>query len=283
MGKPETGGESGLGSGSRAAARLCVILPLTLAFSLGLLALKACRPRARSAFRLWYYRAVCRVAGVQLDCRGQLSDRGPTLVVANHVSYLDIAVLGALVDGNFVSRADVARWPLIGWSARLQGTVFIDRRVRGAREHLDGIAARLAHGDKLILFPEGTSSDGQRVLPFKSTLFAAAELTAHNLPVQVQPVSIAYTKLDGVPMGRYLRPFFAWYGDMSFWSHLWQLLSLGKATVVLVFHDSVTLADFGNRKRLSEHCHKKVSLGVAAALSGHDEREEDIAAATAVA
>ena len=260
---------NGIGSALRAAFRLVSILVLTLFVTVILTLMVLVGAPGQQPLRRGFYRAACWLAGLEIERRGAIADHRPCLFVANHASYLDIAVLGAMIDASFVSRADVARWPLIGWSARVQGTVFIERAARQARRHLEGVVARLRQGENLVLFPEGTSSDGQRVLPFKSTLFAAVELTAEDLPVQVQPVSVAYTKLDGVPMGRYLRPFFAWYGDMQFWSHLWQLLSLGRATVVVSFHEAVQLQSFGNRKLLSDHCHKQVSLGVATALSGH--------------
>lgn len=267
-GSADVGCAAGLGSGFRAARRLAAILPLTIGFTFGLLFLKTIGSKNSGAFRLWYYRTICRVAGLTIRCQGQPARVGPRLLVANHASYLDVALLGSILDANFVSRADVARWPFIGWSARIQGTLFIERVARNARQHRDGIAARLSKGESLVLFPEGTSSDGQRVLPFKSTLFSAAELTVDKQPVQVQPVSIAYTKLDGVPMGRYLRPFFTWYGDMTFWRHLWQMLSLGSATVVIWFHEPVTLAEFTNRKRLTNHCQGQVARGLSSALSG---------------
>jgi 1-acyl-sn-glycerol-3-phosphate acyltransferase len=261
-----------IGSWWRAGYRLAALLVLTIFFTIIQAGLQAFGLPMRLRFPRWFYRQVSKLAGLRLECRGHPSHRHPTVIVSNHVSYLDIAVLGALVDARFVSRADIAAWPFIGWSAKVQGTVFVERVAQDARRHLDRVRDRLATGDNLIFFPEGTSSDGQRVLPFKSTLFAVAEPKAGDRPVQVQPVSIAYTRLDGVPMGRYLRPLFAWYGDMEFWGHLWRVLSLGKATVEVTFHEAVTLEACGNRKVLSDHCHRQVSLGLSSALSGHSQR-----------
>src|SRR5439155_9057911 len=107
---------------------------------------------------------------------------------------------------------------LFGWLAKLQRSVFINRQVRSTADQRDSSAARLAAGEALILFPEGTSGDGVRLLPFKSALFSVADHAASG-PVTVQPVSIAYTRLDGIPLGRALRPFFAWYGSMSLAPH----------------------------------------------------------------
>jgi len=214
-----------------------------------------------------YHGWVCRLLGVRLDLRGTRSTHRPTLFVANHTSYLDIEIMGAAVEGSFVSKAEISGWPVFGWLARLQRTIFVERadRAAAARQR-DEIRRRLDDGDNLILFPEGTSGDGMHLLPFKSTLFAAAE----DERVVVQPVSVVYRLLDGIPLGRFYRPFFAWYGDMTMPPHLWKALGLGQLTVVVTFHAAVQLKDFGTRKLLSEHCARVIAEGVAAALAGRD-------------
>ncbi len=217
---------------------------------------------------LWYHRHCCRILGLRIDSRGERSSIHPTLYVSNHVSYFDIAVLGSLIAGSFVAKREVASWPLFGWLAKLQRSVFIERRGKRVAAHRDEMSARLENGDDLVLFAEGTSGDGNRVLPFKSALFAVAQLQPGGRPLTVQPVSIAYTRLDGVPMGRYLRPFFAWYGDMELAGHIWQATGLGLVTVEVEFHPLVTITAFGSRKALCDHCHTQVAGAVAAALTG---------------
>ena len=224
--------------------------------------------RARSSLPLWYHRRCCRLLGFRVVRRGKPVLEGPVLFVANHCSYLDISVLGSLIPASFVAKADVAQWPLFGTLAKLQRSVFIDRQSFRAVKHRDEMSARLEAGDSLILFPEGTSSDGNRVLPFKSSLLSVAELEPGGRPLTVQPVSVAYTMLDGLPLGRYLRPFYAWYGDMDLASHLWQWAGLGRLTVVVRFHQPVTMAQFESRKALSEYCHHVVSRGLSEALAG---------------
>ena len=187
------------------------------------------------------------------------------LFAANHVSYLDITVLGSLLDASFIAKTEVAGWPLFGWLARLQRSVFIDRRARSTAHQRDSIAARLAAGEALILFPEGTSGDGVRLLPFKSALFSVADHAAAGA-VTVQPVSIAYTRLDGMPLGRALRPFFAWYGAMSLAPHLWRMLGLGRLEVVVEFHPPTSLAVCGSRKMLARYCEERIAEGLAGAL-----------------
>ena len=215
-----------------------------------------------------YHRACCRILSLRLVVRGRLETGPSTLFVANHTSYLDISVLGATIPGSFVAKAEVADWPLFGWLAKLQRTVFVDRRTSATATQRDEIARRLDIGDSLILFPEGTSSDGNRTLPFKSALFGVAQIEVGGRPITVQPVSVAYTLLEGLPMGRALRPYFAWYGDMEMARHIWQLLALGSFTVVVTFHEPVTIAQFGSRKEMAAHCQAVVAGGLAAALSG---------------
>ena len=130
---------------------------------------------------------------------------------------------------------------------------------------------RLNTGDNLMLFPEGTSSDGTRVLPFRSALFGVAQLRRDDKPIVVQPVAISYTRLDGIPLGRYWRPLFAWFGDLDLVPHLWQMVCLGETEAVVTFFPPVDIDRLGDRKKLAEFCFRQVSLGVQAANSGRDE------------
>ncbi len=252
----------------RALWRLLVFLAvLPPAMLLQLVALKLKLEFAKS-FPVWFHRQILRLFGFKVMRRGRQSRKAPTLYVANHVSYLDIEVLGSLIKGSFVAKAEVRSWPIFGWLAVLQRSVFIERRVQRTAEARDEMSDRLEDGDSLILFAEGTSSDGNRVLPFKSALFAVAALKPKGEDLTVQPVSIAYSHLDGMPMGRFLRPYFAWYGDMELASHIWDACGLGKVTVTVEFHPPVTLAQMGSRKALAYHCQKAVQQGLTDALTG---------------
>jgi lyso-ornithine lipid O-acyltransferase len=215
-----------------------------------------------------YHRIACRILGIEIETFGTVSPMQPTLFVANHVSYLDIEALSAVAQVCFVAKREVAGWPLFGWLARLQRTVFIDRRSNGVAEERDGLALRLEEGESVVLFAEGTSGDGNRVKPFKSSLFSVAERAVHGRPLVIQPVSVAYTRLDGMPIGRQWRPFFAWYGAMDLAPHLWSLLGLGRLTATLIFHPPVTLAEVGSRKALAAHCQRVIAAGLEAANSG---------------
>jgi 1-acyl-sn-glycerol-3-phosphate acyltransferase len=189
-------------------------------------------------------------------------------------SYADITVLGSQIAGSFIAKTEVAGWPLFGWLAKLQRTVFVDRQVRSTAQQRDAITDRLAAKDALILFPEGTSDDGNRVLPFKSALFSVAESTDGE-PVVVQPVSIAYTRLNGTPFGRRYRPLVAWYGDMALAPHLWTMLGLGTIEAVVEFHAPTSIAECGSRKALAQYCYDRVAGGVADALGGRREMDSE--------
>ena len=256
------------GSSLTAALRLLAYVSFTLAIMpLQALSLTLRLPLV-TAVPLWYHRRCCRILGFRVERRGRQSRMKPTLYVSNHSSYLDITVLGSLIAGSFVAKSEVADWFFFGWLAKLQRTVFVERRALKSVAQRDEMARRLESGDNLILFPEGTSDDGNRVLPFKSALLSVAERRPHDEPLTVQPVSVAYTRLDGLPLGRSLRPLFAWYGDMDLAPHLWQLAGLGRLTIVVHFHPPVSIEDFASRKRLSDHCQAEVAKGVALALSG---------------
>ena len=216
----------------------------------------------------FYHRVCSRIFGFEIRIHGEIEIEGPVLFACNHTSYTDITILGSLLPASFVAKAEVAGWPLFGVLAKLQRTVFVDRRGSRAARQRDEMVERLEKGDSLILFPEGTSSDGNAVLPFKSALFSVAQFRPQDRPLRVQPISIAYTRLDGMPIGRALRPYFAWYGDMLLAPHFWDMAGLGNVTVDIVCHPVVTLEAFGSRKALAEHCFRAIAEGVAVANAG---------------
>ncbi len=261
-----------IGSPLRGAFRLLTYLLLTLTLlPVHLLALAV---RARPVFR-WlpviYHRMVCVILGIKVKVNGVRSTEMPTLFVCNHVSYLDIEVLGGRIPGCFVAKAEVATWPFFSTLAKAQRTIFVDRRSAKTNNSREEMLKRLDTGDNLMLFPEGTSSDGTRVLPFRSALFAVAQLRRNDKPILVQPVAISYTRLDGIPLGRYWRPLFAWFGDLDLVPHLWQMVCLGETEAVVTFFPPVDIDIVGDRKKLADYCFRQVSSGVQAANSGRPE------------
>jgi len=230
----------------------------------------------------WYWRGIASILGIRLIVRGMPTDRQPVLFVANHSSYLDIVALGAVLDAAFIAKSEIAGWPGIGVIAKLGRTVFVDRRPRNSQGHRDDMLDRLTKsGESLILFPEGTSHDGNRVRPFKSALFSAADVNdPAGQPLTVQPVSVAYTQLDGMPIGRSWRPLFTWFGDMDLAPHLWTMIGLGNTTVEIEIHPATTLPVFGSRKGLADHCYRLVAQGVASANAGRPSELSDLAPKT---
>ena len=243
---------------------VCLTLPLMPVQALLLLF----RSPLAERLPLIYHGLAGRILGFETTVIGTQSTARPALFVSNHTSYVDIEILGGVIDGSFIAKAEVRGWPVFGWLARLQRTVFVDRRAHTTHQQRDAIVERLKEGDRLILFPEGTSNDGTRVLPFKSALFAAVYGAHLPQPIIVQPVSIAYVTLDGMPIGRFYRPYFAWYGDMEMAGHLWAMVGLGRVGVTVQFHAPVRVEDFPSRKALAEHCWRVVAAGVASALAG---------------
>lgn len=203
---------------------------------------------------------VCRgafvVLGIKLRVTGApMVARGA--VVANHTSWLDIFALNASKRVYFVSKSEVANWPGIGWLARATGTVFIERDRARAKEQTEVFEARLLAGHKLLFFPEGTSTDGQQVLPFKTTLFQSFFAQGLKAQMSLQPVTLRYT----APKGADAR-FYGWWGDMDFAPHLLATLALARqGRVDVTYGAPLAVSDFANRKALAQACEDAVRAG----------------------
>ena len=200
----------------------------------------------------------CWLLGVRLHVVGQPAG-GATLYVSNHCSWLDIPVLMARADARFVSKAELAHWPLFGLLARLGGTIFVSRKRNGLGDEAQAMAASLQAGHGLVLFPEGTTSDGSRVLPFRSSFFAVADQAA-----RVQPVTIVYDRMGWLPTSRHDRPVFAWYGDMQPMTHLWRLLRRRGARATVVFHEPFDPGLMPDRKVMSAEVSAIIATSAAA-------------------
>lgn len=246
-----------------AAARLACLVLWTGLLLLPALAAWALRGRVPAALARRWNRGCCAIAGVEVRIVGTPDPRQGLLFVANHVSYLDIIALASRIDAAFVAKAEVARWPGIGLIARLGRTVFVRRSPAHSARQCATLAARLGAGERLILFAEGTSSDGTRVLPFKSALFGALERPGAGPPVTIQPVTIAYRQFrGGLAIGRALRACYAWYGDMALLPHLWAALGLPGVLVELRFHEPLPATAFASRKALAAHAERQVASGL---------------------
>ncbi len=214
--------------------------------------------------RFWSHFCL-RLTGIRLVVEGTPIQSGS--LVANHSSWIDILSLRANRLIYFVSKSEVAKWPGIGFITRITGTVFIERRRSEAKRQEQLLRDRIAHDQLLCFFPEGTSTDGLRVLPFKSSLFSAFFQDGAGADIKIQPVSVSYHP----PAGADLPPnFYSWWGDMGFESHIWDVVtrSFG-GTARVTFHAPVNARDFEDRKALSDFCQRQVARGVAASHPDH--------------
>lgn len=224
--------------------------------------------RAAERVPMLYHRGIARIIGLRIDVRGEISNVRPTLFVANHSSWLDITVIDSIIPVCFVAKREVAAWPLFGVLAKLQRTVFVERAPSRTAEQRDEMRERLAAADNLVLFAEGTSSDGGGVLPFKSSFFALAEQPLGGQALTVQPMSITYVAINGLPLGRHLRPVLTWFADMDMGPHAWGVLGIGPVSVAVRFHPPVTIEAFGSRKALAAHCEARIAGSVSDAIAG---------------
>jgi 1-acyl-sn-glycerol-3-phosphate acyltransferase len=218
-----------------------------------------------------FHRAVCAVLGIRIKEIGRRSASTPLLILSNHASWLDIIVITAMTPVIFVAKHEVASWPVFGWLAKLQRTVFIERE----RRHKTGEAAtamanRLSGGDAVVLFAEGTSSNGNHILPFRSALVGAVHHTLGNSTrhdsVTVQPLSLAYTGIGGVPAGRALRDRLAWYGDLELIPHMIGVLRSGAVDVTVSWGEAVAYDMSADRKTITRAAESDVRRMTAAAL-----------------
>jgi 1-acyl-sn-glycerol-3-phosphate acyltransferase len=215
-----------------------------------------------------YYRFLCVLLGIRVRTVGKPAQGRAVLYVSNHVSWTNIVAIGSLRPVAFVAKSEVAKWPLVGITARMQRTVFVER----ARRNRTGgavaeIVERLKGGTSVVLFAEGTSSDGNRVLPFRSALLGAVtRMAASDVPIQ--PMAICYTGVHGMPMGRKHRPLVAWYGDLDFLPHIRALIARGAVDAVVTYAEPLAAGTEADRKALARRLEDTVRALTVATLSG---------------
>jgi 1-acyl-sn-glycerol-3-phosphate acyltransferase len=221
--------------------------------------------RGKVVFARIYWAVFCRCIGLSVRMTGVPPAGAPgerrVVFVANHSSWLDIPVLGGHLEACFISKDEIARWPGVSTVARLGRTVFVSRTRGATGRERDEMRERLAGGDNLMLFAEGTSSDGCRVLPFRSAFFSIASGEA---PPLIQPVSVVYDRLGGMPTGRRTRAVFAWYGDMDLAGHFWRLAQHSGMRATIQLHPPIDPRDFADRKALAQAAWCAVAGGAAA-------------------
>ncbi len=196
-----------------------------------------------------FHRYVAFIIGLRIHTVGVPAQNRPLMLVSNHVSWLDIVALSTVCPVSFIAKSEVEGWGIFGLFARLQRSIFVDRARRTATKKVNkSIAERLKHNDIMVLFGEGTTNNGCQTLPFKSSLIGVAG-DLKNL--WFQPVSIAYTKLNGLPAGRYERAHTAWYGDMELLPHLRAILTGAPIDAMISFGDAHQIDSKTNRKKMA--------------------------------
>jgi lyso-ornithine lipid O-acyltransferase len=218
-----------------------------------------------------YYRVLCRLLRMRVRVTGvPVRDRA-VLFVSNHVSWVDIVAIGSLAPVAFVAKSEVRCWPLIGITAEMQRTVFVDRQRRHQTADAVGeMVKRLKGGTPVVLFAEGTSSDGNRVLPFRSALLGAVKhMAAHSEAagdIVIQPMAISYVSSHGIALGRLHRPLVAWYGDLDFVPHIKELIARGAVDAVVSYGEPVRVDARVDRKALTRQLEDAVRAMATAAL-----------------
>jgi len=250
---------------------LVALIKILAFFTLSLLVVPAqllvlCFTKGSAAYtlpRLWH-KGVCFIFRIKVRVRGTPAANMQTLYVSNHLSYLDIPAIATVLKASFVAKMDVASWPVFGFLSKLQQTAFIERSRGAAAKEASALDTMLGAGKSLIVFPEGTSTDGQSVLPFKSSLFSLA-LKETAKPLQIQPFSIQVLHVNGqLPTTQELRDIYAWHRDMDteLPAHLWLFAKSKGAEILLNFQPVIVSSAFEDRKTLAKHCHEAVSNGV---------------------
>ena len=211
-----------------------------------------------------FHKLLLWLLSVRIEFEGEINKSdNSNLFISNHLSYLDIPILGSIYPLRFVAKSEVENWPLLGFLAKLGRTIFISRNRADSLVQKYKILKSLSYDEKIFIFPEGTTSDGNRVLDFKPSTFSALE----GKNSFIQPIVIVYSDLNGIPINRWLRPIIAWYGDMDLKPHLLTLAHLRSIKAKLIFLDKVNAKNFYSRKDLSKYLENKIKKVYSEAIS----------------
>ena len=236
---------------------IIIIIPIQITFNIFKL-------NVRYTFPVFFYRVIKNITGIRINVIGLNDDKQKKpgiLYIANHVSWFDILCLGAVLNARFIAKREVLKMGIFGFLARLSNTFFIDNLSKNKiTEYSSSIRKKLISGESLILFPEGTTSDGNGIKKFKSSLMECVNSNEELL--NVQPVSICYTLKNNLPMGIFNRRYIAWVGQISMVASMQNFLSTGSITVNLLFHPKTSIDKFNNRKELSVFCENEILNGI---------------------
>jgi 1-acyl-sn-glycerol-3-phosphate acyltransferase len=235
---------------------VCISIPLQILCNIAGFKLKKLYP-------LFFYQMIKKITGININFDEAKLNKKNTgvLYIANHVSWFDIICLGTLLNARFIAKKEVSKMGIFGFLAKLSNTFFIDNENKNKIiEYNELIQKKLQDGENFIIFPEGTTSDGNGIKNFKSSMLECA--FDRSRKINIQPISICYSKLNNIPMGIYLRRNIAWVGDTSMVTAMANFLTSGRITVDIIFHDLININHFENRKALAAYCEKEISNGL---------------------
>lgn len=259
-----------------AAIRSFIVVVCALLWTLALIPVQIIVLLFASKFRYVipqiYHTGLCHLLRVKVVLYGHPSTNKPTLFILNHISWLDIPVIGKVIKGSFVAKKEVGNYPLFGALAKLQQTIFIALTRSAVKNHKDDMQNHLEQGDNIFLFPEGSSSNGIIIKNFKSSYFGLSEQHKGDKPLTVQPVTLAYSQMDNLMMTRGTMIAVAWVGNELLLGHIWNFLKTGSLTAELRFHPPVTIDDYENRKKMAADCQLTITKGLSRALTGRPEK-----------
>lgn len=237
-------------------------------------------------FARFYWRTVARILGVDFRIFGKIEEeqkqskvdgkKRPVIYVLNHTSWLDITVAGGLLPAAFVAKEEVGSWPVVSTLCRLGRVLFVSRQRQSTVKEQQTMEKRLEDGGSLILFPEGTSTEGSHLSPFLSSFFVLAKPISKNIAYEIpiiQPVSVVYDRLGMLPVNRLRRPICSWYGDMELTPHLWDFCKWSGMRASIIFHKPLDPHEFKNRKQLAQKSWDIIAAGTACLRQGKSDEE----------
>lgn len=232
------------------------LLLTLLIIPIGSLARLTKNPQHVLALSQLYFTSVAWLLGLRTHVHGAINKNKPLLIISNHISYTDIIALGAAAPLTFIPKSEIETWPLIGFLCKLIGCVFVDRRRTQTKTNMGNIEAGLKAGKPLVLFAEGTTSDGRGLLPIRSSYFQIVELM--DEPVHIQPVLLRYTRINGLPMDETQRYDIAWVGDEELVPHLKKLLTFSRIDVDIHFLPEINVGECKTRKEIARMCEERL-------------------------
>ena len=218
--------------------------------------------RSRMYIPIIFHKILLKILGIEVKLIGQKASIRPLILAGNHTSYIDIIILGSIMPICFIAKQEIKSWFLFGFLAKLQNTIFIKRKNLRTLENIKNINKDLGSESAIVLFPEGTTNSGKKVLNFKSSLF---NLFESNNTLRLQNFSLCYTHVNDMPIDNRIRPKISWYGDMNIIAHLSNFLKLSSVNATVVLHPVMSLKGL-DRKTISLSSIKQVKEGIALAI-----------------